>query len=86
MPDPETMVVDATEFARGFGRYQHEANLVDVIEVRSHGHVIGGYLSARELQHYRRLKRREREVLVVGQLPHDVIADLEAAEYGAEPR
>ncbi len=86
MSDSESMVVDATKFARGFGRYQHEANLVDVIEVRSHGHVIGGYLSAKELQHYRRLKRREREVLLVGQLPDDVIADLEGAEYGAEPR
>jgi hypothetical protein len=86
MAEAETMVVDATKFARGFGRYQHEANMVDVIEVRSHGHVIGGYLSAKELQHYRRLKRREREVLVVGQLPDEVIADLEAAEYGAEPR
>ncbi len=86
MAESETMVVDATKFARAFGRYQHEANMVDVIEVRSHGHVIGGYLSARELQHYRRLKRREREVLVVGQLPDEVITDLEAAEYGAEPR
>lgn len=86
MSNSESMVVDATKFARGFGRYQHEANLVDVIEVRSHGHVIGGYLSAKELQHYRRLKRREREVLLVGQLPDDVIADLEGAEYGAEPR
>jgi len=66
MAEPDTMIVDATKFARGFGRYQHEANLVEVIEVRSHGHVIGGYLSAKELQHYRRLKRREREVLVVG--------------------
>ena len=55
MAEAETMVVDATKFARAFGRYQHEANLVDVIEVRSHGQVIGGYLSAKELQHYRRL-------------------------------
>jgi hypothetical protein len=86
MPDSETLVGDATKFARGFGRYRHEANQVDVIEVRSHGHVSGGYLSAKELQHYRSLKRREREVLVVGRLPEDVIADLEAAEYGAEPR
>lgn len=86
MAKPDALIVDATKFARGFGRYQHEANRVDVIEVRSHGHVIGGYLSARELDHYRRLKRREREVLAVGQLPADVIADIEAAEYDTEPK
>ena len=86
MAELASMVVDATRFVRGFGRYQHEANRVDVIEVRSHGHVIGGYLSARELEHYRRLKRQEREVLVLGRLPDDAIVDLAAAEYGAEPR
>lgn len=86
MPEPDTLVVDATKFIRAFGRYQHEANKVDVIEVRSHGHVVGGYLSAKELDHYRQLRRQEREVLLVGQLPDDVIADIEAAEYAADPK
>jgi hypothetical protein len=47
--------------------------------------VVGGYLSARELEHYEQLKRREAEVLRVGELPPDVIAEIEAAEYGATP-
>ncbi|KEC70147.1 VIT1/CCC1 transporter family protein [Rhizobium phaseoli] len=53
-----------------------------VIEVTSHGRVIGGYLSASELEHYRSLKRREREVLVVGELDDETISDIENAKYG----
>jgi hypothetical protein len=48
--------------------------------------VVGGYLSADELAHYQRLKAREREVLVVGALSDDVVADIEAAEYGVAAR
>jgi hypothetical protein len=77
--------VRATEFARNFAHYQHEAIRSKVIVVTSHDRVVGGYLSAEELAHYRLLRSREREVLVVGELPDDVIALLEAAEYGAEP-
>ena len=86
MSEVSTMVIEATKFARNFGRIQHEANRVDVVEVRSHGTVVGGFLSARELENYRRLKRREREVFVVGELPNDPVADIEAAEYGVAPR
>lgn len=35
--------------------------------------------------HYGRLKRREREVLIVGALPDDAVAAIEAAEYGKGP-
>jgi hypothetical protein len=48
--------------------------------------VVGGYLSARELPYYEQLKRREAEVLRVGELPPNVVADIEAAEYGSSPR
>ncbi|MCK6450305.1 MAG: hypothetical protein L6R19_05535 [Alphaproteobacteria bacterium] len=51
----------------------------------SHGRVIGAYLSASEAAHYEQLKRRERQSLVVGELPDDVVAAIEAAEYGVEP-
>jgi len=78
-------VVPASEFVRSFGRLQDEA-FREVVKVTSHGRVIGAYLSAHDLDHFERLKRREREVLVVGQLPEDVVADIEAAEYGADPR
>lgn len=78
--------VPATTFSRGFARYQDEAMTAKVIEVTSHGRVVGGYLSASELEHYKALKRREREVLVVGELGADTISDIENAQYGVEPK
>lgn len=78
--------VRATDFSRNFARYQDEAIEAGVIVVTSHDRVVGGYLSANELEHYEKLKAREREVLVVGELSSDVVADIEAAEYGAAPR
>ncbi|WP_448206803.1 type II toxin-antitoxin system prevent-host-death family antitoxin [Azospirillum sp. sgz302134] len=77
-------VVGASEFVRGFGRFQDEAYR-EVVKVTSHGRVIGGYLSAPDLEHYERLKRRERELLIVGELPDDVVADIETAKHGAGP-
>ncbi|MBB2695925.1 UNVERIFIED_ORG: hypothetical protein GGI66_000565 [Rhizobium esperanzae] len=78
--------VPATVFSRSFARYQDEAMAGTVIEVTSHGRVIGGYLSASELEHYRSLKRREREVLVVGELDEETISDIENAKYGVAPK
>lgn len=77
--------VPATEFSRNFTRYREEAIADKVIHVTSHGRVIGAYLSAAEAKHYERLKRRERQSLVVGALPDDVVAAIEAAEYGVKP-
>jgi len=74
--------VSATEFARGFGKYRDEASSANVIEVTSHGRVIGGYLSAKELEHYRRLKDKEREVIRVGDFDEEMLAELEASQYG----
>jgi hypothetical protein len=34
-----------------------------VDKVTAHGRVVGGYLSAREFDHYERMKRREREAI-----------------------
>ncbi len=79
-------IVRASDFARNFARYQDEAIEAKVIVVTSHDRVIGGYLSASELARYERLKAREREVLVVGELPDEVVAQIEAADYGAPPR
>jgi hypothetical protein len=78
--------VPATVFSRGFAKYQDEAITEKVIEVTSHGRVIGGYLSASELEHYKELKRREREVLVVGALDDTMISDIESAQYGIAPK
>ncbi len=74
--------VTSREFVRAFGRVRDDAHR-EVVRVTSHGRVIGGYLSAPDLAHYERLKRREREVLLVGELSDDVVADIEASEYGA---
>lgn len=78
-----TSPVPASEFSRNFGRYQDQAMTGGVVRVSSHGRIVGGFLSPAELDRYERLKRREREVMIVGALPDDVIADIAAAEYGA---
>ena len=78
--------VSATEFSRNFARYREEAIAEKIIHVTSHGRLIGAYLSASEAAHYEQLKRRERQSLIVGELPNDVVAAIEAAEYGAEPK
>lgn len=83
MQDEKT--VTASEFARNFGRYRDEAASGEIVNVTSHGRVVGGFLSARQLEEYRRLKRRARENLVVGELPADAIADIESAEYDKAP-
>jgi hypothetical protein len=77
--------VRATDFARNFARYQDAAIEAKVIVVTSHDRIVGGYLSASELARYEQLKAREREVLVVGELDDELVAMIEAAEYGAEP-
>jgi len=76
--------VPTTQFCRNFGRYQDEAHRVGVIEVTSHGRIVGAYISASELEHFRRLQKREREVLTTGNLPADVVAAIREAEYGAD--
>jgi hypothetical protein len=77
--------VSATEFSRNFGRYQKEAFRHKLIRVESHGTLVGGFLSAPELAHYERLKALEPEVFKAGELPDDLVAAIEAAEYGVGP-
>lgn len=81
----ESLTVRATDFSRNFAKYQDEAIEAKVINVTSHGRVIGGYLSASELARYEALKRREREILIVGELDDETISAIEAAEYGMVP-
>ena len=42
-------VVGASEFVRSFARYQDES-FHEVVKVTSHGRVIGGFLSAKDLE------------------------------------
>ncbi|MFC0220379.1 hypothetical protein FHS82_003704 [Pseudochelatococcus lubricantis] len=83
---PQARAVPESDFSRNFGKYQDEAIKAGVINITSHGRVVGAYLSVVELEHFERLKRREREVLKLGELDHETLAAIEAAEYGAEPR
>ena len=80
------VTVRATEFSRNFAKYQDEAIEAKVINVTSHGRIIGGYLSASELARYEALKRREREVLIVGQLDDETIEAIEKSEYDVVPQ
>lgn len=84
MADPRD--VSATDFARNFAFYREKAIAEQVIRVTSHGRVIGAYLSASEAAHYEQLKRRAQQSLVVGDLPDDVVAAIEAADYGTAPK
>jgi prevent-host-death family protein len=82
----ESLTVPASEFSRNFGRYQDEALAGKTIRVTSHGRMVGAYLSAQELEHFERLKRHERQIHRVGELPDDILDAIETAEYGAAPR
>lgn len=82
----EGLTVRATEFSRNFAKYQDEAIEAKVINVTSHGRIIGAYLSASELARYEAMKRRERESLIVGELDDETIAVISAAEYGSAPK
>lgn len=68
-----TSPVPASEFSRNIGRYQDQAMTDGVVR----------FLSPVELDRYERLKLREREVMVVGAVPDNVVTEIAAAEYGA---
>lgn len=76
--------VDATSFRRDFGRYQDEADR-EPVKVTSHGRVIGCFLSSHDLEHFERLKRRERQVYVTSETPDDIIDAIDKAEYLKSP-
>lgn len=83
---PIEVLVTATEFAKNFGRYRDRATAGAVVKVSSHDRIVGAFLSPEELEHFERLKRRERQVLRIGELPDDVVEAIEKAEYGAGAR
>ncbi len=77
--------VNASEFAKKFGQYQHSALAGEIVTVTSYGRAVGAYVSPSLLEDYKRLKQQEREVLITGQLPDDILADIAAAEYDKTP-
>lgn len=51
------------------------------MKVTSRRRVIGVFLSTHDRDHFERLKRRERQIYVAGEIPHDIINAIEQAEY-----
>ncbi|HEY0837717.1 MAG TPA: type II toxin-antitoxin system Phd/YefM family antitoxin [Azospirillum sp.] len=72
--------VPANDFCRNFGRYQNEAQR-EPVAVTSDGRTAGVFISADEYAHYQTLRKREREVLTIGELPDDVRDAIMSAEY-----
>lgn len=83
MPTPKT--VTATEFTKNFGRYKDQALGGEPVVVTTHGRPVGAFISTRDAELFERLKQRQRQSLVVGELPDDLIAAIREADYGAEP-
>lgn len=73
-----TQTVSATDFAKRFGRWIERA-IREPVAVHRHGHESVYLISADE---YHRLKRLERQALRAGDIPDDVAALIERAEYG----
>jgi hypothetical protein len=71
--------VDAAAFRRHFGRYQDEANR-ESVKVTSHGRLVGGFSSSHDLEDYERLKRRQRQVYVAGEIPGGIVEAIEQAQ------
>ncbi len=55
-------IVPETEFVPAFDRYSADARR-EMVTVTRQGHVVGAFLSPDDLNHFERLKRREREAL-----------------------
>lgn len=78
--------VTATEFTKNFGRYKDQALGGEPVWVTNHGRPVGAFISARDAELFERLKRRQRQSLLVGDLTEEDVAAIRDAEYGAEPR
>ena len=77
--------VSASDFSRNFGKYQAEAISDGIIRIARYGTIVGAYLPPTELARFNSLKRRERKILLVGELDDQTVSDIEAANYATEP-
>lgn len=64
--------IPASEFSRNFGRYTDKAIADGVVEVSSNGRLIGAFLSEREYERYRELRRRGAKTYSMTDLPTDL--------------
>ena len=79
---PGETIVPCSEFARSFGRFREHATAGKVVKVSSHGRIVGAFISASELEHFENLKRRERQVYGIEDMPEELFEQIMAAEYG----
>ena len=74
------MKVTSADFIKNYGQLADKA-LTEPVTITRNGHERVVLLSVDE---YERLKRRDRQVYRVGEVPDDVLAAIEAAEPPAE--
>jgi hypothetical protein len=71
--------VQATEFAKNFGRYKELAQR-EPVAVTSHGRTSGYFISEHEYLEYQRIKAHARRAYHISELPPETVAALEAAQ------
>lgn len=72
------MAVPATEFAKNFGRYKEEAQR-EPVAITSHGRICGYFVSEREYKELQRLRKFERRVYQIKELPPEIADAIEAS-------
>jgi prevent-host-death family protein len=72
--------VTSTELQEKFGKYR-EAAMREPVSITAHGRDSLVLLSAEE---YKRLKRRDRQALLVSELPSDELRDMLESEWSAK--
>ena len=77
--------VSATKFVRNFTAYRDQANRDGVVEIESHGRVIGAFISAAELETYRDLKGQMPENVKPEDLDEEWMDAIDNAEHGKLP-
>ena len=74
------MRVTSTELQEKFGKYRETA-MREPVSITAHGRDSLVLLSAEE---YKRLKRRDRQALLVSELPSDELRDMLESEWSAK--
>jgi hypothetical protein len=72
-----TLLVNASDFAKNFGRYRDRAAAERVVEVSSNGRPIGAFLSQPEYERYLEMRRRAARAYRMDELPDGVREDLQ---------
>jgi len=74
------VTVTSTKFQESFGRFREQA-MREPVSITAHGRESLVLLSAEE---YRRLKRRDRQALLVSELPTDELTDMVEGDWNED--